>query len=97
MYILKFVLILDRRHFDQALKIANRNGTQGAIARIKRQKGLVIGMTRNVSQEKLQEAKNLKQEAEKIRSIIIEDRGGLQLSSQNDDAAYDELVCGYYR
>ena len=94
---LKFGLILDRHHFDQALKIANHKGTQGAIARIKRQKGLVICMTGNVSQEKLQEAESLKQEAEKIRSIIIEGKDGSQLSSQDDDASYDELVCGYYR
>ena len=93
----KLGLILGRHHFDQALKIANHKGTQGAIARIKRQKGLVIGMTGNVSQEKLQEAESLKQEADKIRSTIIKGQDGSQLSSQDDDAAYDELVCGYYR
>ena len=50
-----------------------------------------------MSQDKLQEAEILKQEAEKIRSTILKDEHGLQLSNQDDDAAYDELVCGYYR
>ena len=54
-------------------------------------------MSGKMSREKLQEAEGLKQEAENIRSIIIKGKDGLQLSSQDDDAAYDELVCGYYR
>ena len=91
------MLILDRDHFEQALKIANHKGTQGAIARIKRQKGLVISTAGSVSQDELQEAEILKQEAEEIRSTILKDKHGLQLSNQDDDAAYDELVCGYYR
>lgn len=91
------MLNLDRRHFNQALKIANHKGTQGAIARIKRQKGLVISVAGNISQDRLQEAESLKEEAKKIRTSIIEDNAGLQLRSQDDDAAYDELVCGYYR
>ena len=91
------MLILNRHNFDSALKIANHNGTQGAIARIKRQKGLVISTAGSMSQEKLQEAEILLQEAENIRSTILEDKHGLHLSSQGDDAAYDELVCGYYR
>ena len=54
-------------------------------------------MAGNISQGKLQEAESLKQEAERIRNILISGKNGLQLSSQDDDAAYDELVCGYYR
>ena len=50
-----------------------------------------------MSQGKLQEAEILKREAENIRSTILEDKHGLQPSAQDDDAAYDELVCGYYR
>ena len=90
------MLNLDRCHFDQALKIANHKGTQGAIARIKRQMGLVISTAKDMSQDKLQKAEILMEEAKKIRSNII-DNAGLQLRSQDDDAAYDELVCGYYR
>ena len=91
------MLNLDRHHFDQALKFANHKGTQGAIARTKRHRGLVISTAGSVSQDKLQEAEILKQEAEEIRSTILKDKHGLQLSNQDDDAAYDELVCGYYR
>ena len=90
------MLILDRDHFNQALKIAIHKGTQGAIARIKRQKGLLISTAGSMSQDELQEAEIWKQEAEQIRSTILYNNG-LQLSNQDDDAAYDELVCGYYR
>ena len=94
---LRLGLILDRHRFDQALKIANHKGTLGAIARIKRRKGLIIGMTENVSQEKIEEAESLKQEAAKIRSNILKGKDSLQLEDQDDGGAYDELVCGYYR
>ena len=91
------MLNLDRCHFDQALKIANHKGTQGAIARIKRQMGLAISTAGDMSQDKLQKAAILMEEAKKIRNSIVENNASLQLRSQDDDAAYDELVCGYYR
>ena len=50
-----------------------------------------------MSQDKLQKAEILTEEAKKIRNSIIEDNAGLQLRNQDDEAAYDELVCGYYR
>ena len=63
-----------------------------------RRKGLTIRMKSDPTQEDLKEADKLRFEAEKLRmKISKKTTGDSQLDTEDEDLAYDELVCGYYR
>lgn len=88
-----------RHQFDQALTIAKYREVDGQVARIWHSKALAIERCSAVTPQQRKEAVDLKFRAEVLR-ISVSDRLRISIpdhSGSEDDAAYDCLVCGYFR